>query len=166
MAMGWVQLGLNDLPQSRQLFERAFADKSAEQDRCGVCYARHGLATVTLREARLREALEEFLKTLDAATELRLKDYVARALHGIAAVEAREGEIHLAARLLGLADRLFNESGRELRDSIAYDIASESVNAATPEAQRLALREEGARMSVDEALAAVRSSRAYMKGPP
>ena len=166
MQMGWVQLGLNDLQQSRGLFERAFADKSRDQDRYGVCYARHGLATVALKEERLREALEEFLKTLDAATELRLKDYVARALHGIAAVEALDGEIDLAARLLGLTDRLFDESGRELRDSIAYEIASKSVNAATAEAQRLALREEGARMSVDDALAAVRALRACAQAGP
>ncbi|HVR47260.1 MAG TPA: tetratricopeptide repeat protein [Candidatus Binatia bacterium] len=157
IAMGWVQLGLNDLAQSRALFERAFVQKSDANDRYGVCAARQGLATVALREGRRDEALAEFFATLDDANKLQLKDYIARAFHGLAAVQALEGANELAARLLGLADRLFEESGRELRDSIAYDIAAQSLEAMLPEPQRAALREEGARMHVDDALAALKS---------
>ncbi len=157
IAMGWVQLGLNDLTQSRALFERAFVEKSDANDRYGVCAARQGLATLALREGRREEALAEFLATLDDANELQLKDYVARAFHGLAAVQALEGANELAARLLGLADRLFEESGRELRDSIAYDIAAQSLEAMLPESRRMALREEGARMHIDDALAALKT---------
>ena len=88
MQMGWVRIGLNQIAQSRGLFERAFSDKSDDRDRYGVCCARHGLATVALKEERLSDALDEFLATLDAAMDLQLKDYIARAFHGIAAVEA------------------------------------------------------------------------------
>ncbi len=156
MAMGWVQLGLNDLAKSRKLFERAFTEKREVNDRYGVCCAHHGLATVALKEGRLDDALAGFLATLDAAGELRVKDYVARAFHGIAAIEAQDGATDAAARFLGLADRLFKESGRELRDSIAYDLAVESLDAAMPQAQVSALREQGAQMHVDDALAEAR----------
>lgn len=152
MAMGWVQIGLNDLAQSRRLFELAFAEKNNANDRYGVCCARHGLATVALKEGRFDEALQEFLATLDVANELQLKDYVARAFHGIAAIEAQEGAMEIAARFLGLADRLFDESGRELHDSIAYDLAAQSLDAAMPELERSALRTQGAHMQVADAL--------------
>lgn len=165
IAMGWVQLGLNDLAQSRSLFQRAFAQKNDAKDRYGVCAARHGLATVALKEGNLAEALDEFMGTLDAATELQVKDYVARAFHGLAAIEALKGANELAARLLGLADRLFEESGRELRDSIAYDVAARSLEAKLPEPQRSVLREEGARMQVAEALAELKAAGEYRKRP-
>jgi predicted ATPase/class 3 adenylate cyclase len=158
IAMGWVQLGLNDLEQSRRLFQRAFAQKSDAQDRYGVCAARQGLATVALKEGNLEEALAEFLATLDAANELQVKDYVARAFHGLAAILALEGANELAARFLGLADRLFEESGRELRDSIAYEIAARSLEATLPEQKRSALREEGARMHVADALGELKAA--------
>ncbi len=157
IAMGWVQLGLNDLMQSRRLFESAYLEKTDANDRYGVCAARQGLATVALREGRRDEALAEFLATLDDANELQLKDYIARAFHGLAAIQALEGANELAARLLGLADRLFEESGRELRDSIAYDIAAQSLEKSLPDAQRAALRDEGARMQVDDVLATLKA---------
>ena len=157
MQMGWVRIGLNQVAQSRGLFEQAFSDKSDDRDRYGVCCARHGLATVALKEERLSDALDEFLATLDAAMELQLKDYVARAFHGIAAVEAISGHFDLAQRLLGLADRLFEESGRELRDSLAYDVAAASLES-MPGERRSALLDEGARMSVADAVAQVRST--------
>ena len=155
MAMGWVQLGLDELQQSRQLFERAFTEKCEARDGYGICCARHGLATVALKEGLLKEALEEFRGTLHSAIELQLKDYVARAFHGVAAVQALDGEVEQAARCLGLADRLFEESGRELRDSIAYDVAAQALDMAVPQSKQSALREEGARMRVNDAVAAL-----------
>ncbi len=157
IAMGWVKLDLNDVVQSRRMFEQAFVEKSEANDRYGMCAARQGLATVALKEGRRDEALAEFFATLEAATEIQLKDYIARAFHGLAAIEALDGAGELAARLLGLADRLFEESGRELRDSIAYDIAAQSLETTLPEPRRAALREEGARMHVDDALAALKA---------
>ncbi len=162
MQMGWVRIGLNQIAQSRGLFERAFSDKSDDRDRYGVCCARHGLATVALKEERLSDALDEFLATLDAAMDLQLKDYIARAFHGIAAVEAMSGEFDLAQRLLGLADRLFEESGRELRDSLAYDVAEASLES-IPKDRRAALLDEGARMNVADAVAQVRTAAAAPK---
>ena len=153
MAMAWVRLGLDDVAASQRLFEGAFAEKSSARDRYGVCSARHGLATIALKEGRLDDAFGEFVTTLREADELQLKDYVARALHGVAAVRAERGDVEAAARFLGLADRLFQESGRELRDSIAYEIAARAVEAAVVEPRRSALREEGAGLRVRDALA-------------
>jgi predicted ATPase/transcriptional regulator with XRE-family HTH domain len=157
-AMGWVELGLNDLVASRQLFERVFAEKNRVLDPVGVCSARHGLATVALKENRLNEAAQEFYATLELARELQLKHYVARALHGLAAIQATNGNAEMAARFLGLADRLFDESGRKLRDSIAYDIAAQSIAAVVPEPRRSALLDEGATMQISEALTALRAN--------
>ena len=152
MAMGWVQLAMTDVQQSRSLFEDALADRDQAQDPYGVCSARHGLATVALKEGRTSDARELFVATLEIAKELQLKDYIARALHGIAALEALNANAETAAQFLGLADRLFQESGRELRDSIAYEIAVQSIDATLPEPQRAALLQQGARLRVTDVL--------------
>jgi predicted ATPase/Tfp pilus assembly protein PilF len=155
MAMGWVELSLDDVAHARTLFERALAETRDSQDPYGECCARHGLATVALEEQRYEEAEREFLATLRSANQLWLRDYVARALHGIAAIRALQGDAETAARFLGVADRLFEESGRELRDSIAYDIAAQSIAATLPEPRRCLLLQEGALMPVSGALTIV-----------
>ena len=152
MHMAWVHLRLRDPVRSRELFERALREKSEAHDRYGECVACHGLATVDLNEGRLDEALQHFLSTLRIAKELQAKDYVARALHGLAAIKAQERDFESALRFLGLADRLFSESGRELRDSTAYDVAARLIDAEIPAARQSELRALGARMTVDDAL--------------
>ncbi len=158
IALGWVQLGLSDLTASRGLFERAFEQKSAANDRYGLCAARQGLATVALKEGRVEDAFVQFLATLDVADELRAKDYVARALHGLAAIRVLRGSNEDAVRLLGLADRLFEESGRRLRDSVAYEIAQQLLDANISQSQQSELRREGAEMDLTGTLATYRAS--------
>ncbi|HEY1883765.1 MAG TPA: adenylate/guanylate cyclase domain-containing protein [Candidatus Cybelea sp.] len=165
MAIGWVKLGLRDLESSRRLFERTLTERLHQGDRYGACAARHGLATVDLEEGRFHAALEGFMATLHDASELHAKDYIARALHGIAAVKATDGESDLALRLLGMADRLFRESGRELHDSIAYEMAVTKLEAAMPETRRAALRQEGAQMDMRDAAAVLNRSKALEVTP-
>ncbi|HEV3092402.1 MAG TPA: adenylate/guanylate cyclase domain-containing protein [Candidatus Cybelea sp.] len=153
MAQGWVQRRFGELAESRATFENALAERAAAQDRYGVCCARHALASLGLAERRLSEARSGFLETLRGARELRIKDYIARALHGAAAIEVLEGDAETAARFLGLADRLFAESGRELVDSLDYDEAVALIETRLSAARRSALAAEGARMHVDDAVA-------------
>ncbi|MGA7356181.1 MAG: hypothetical protein WBW76_12205, partial [Candidatus Cybelea sp.] len=61
--------------------------------------------------------------------------------------------------------RIFEESGRVLRDSVAYDVASHALDAALPPDRQSALREEGARMSVADALAAVQTAGERVEAP-
>lgn len=156
IVMGWVNVHLEDLAVSKRLFEAALAEKNVERDRYGVCGARHGLATVALKDGRLSEAFESFVATIDEALELRLHDFVFRGFHGIAAVLALHGDCESALRYLGLAERLFRESGRELRDSIAYDIALPAVESQVPEARVAALLAEGSRMDARDAAGELR----------
>lgn len=156
IALGWVNAYLGDLPTARQLFEEAFKEKTAERDRYGACGARHGLATVALKDGRLQEAFDDFAATIDAALELRLQDYTFRGFHGISAVLALDGDVESAARYLGLAERLFQESGRELRDSIAYDIALRALESAIPSPRRAELLAEGARLRAADAAVQLR----------
>jgi predicted ATPase/DNA-binding XRE family transcriptional regulator len=152
MALAWVQVGAENIAESRRLFERALRERSDAEDPYGVCQARHGLATIALLEGRSDEAFAEFLGTLHAARQLHLKHYVARALHGIAATVA-PGYPENAARLLGLADRLFEESGRVLRDSVAYDIAARSIALSLSAQQISNCLEEGRQNEVSTVLA-------------
>jgi predicted ATPase/class 3 adenylate cyclase len=165
MAIGWVNVYVGDVDRARQLFQAAFDEKRAELDRYGACGARHGLATVALKDGRLDEAFEHFAATLDAAFDLRLQDYVFRSFDGLSAVLALQGDAATAARYLGLAERLFRESGRELRDSIAYDVSREALAALLPPAALDALLAQGAALRVDETLPALRS-RTQAAPPP
>ena len=148
ITMGWVALQLQDFSKARSVFESVFAEKRAAHDRYGECAACHGIATVALKEGSHDEALRQFEATLQIAQELQLKDYVVRALHGLAAVDALTGDPERAERLLGLADRLSAESGRELHDSVPYEVASESLAAALPESRRAELQAEGWQMEI------------------
>ncbi|MGA8576837.1 MAG: adenylate/guanylate cyclase domain-containing protein [Candidatus Cybelea sp.] len=151
ITMGWVALRLEDFTRARALFEEMLAEKGESRDRYGECAARHGVATVALKEANLDEALDQFTATLEAARELQLADYVVRALHGIAAVRGMHGNAEAAANLLGLADRLGAESGRELRDGFAYEVVCQILETALPESDRSRLRAAGSRMELEDA---------------
>jgi predicted ATPase len=159
IAMGWAQLDLNDIAEAQRLFERGFAQSQQDRNPVVVCSARHGLATVALKEQRLDEALNEFVATLQSARELQLSHYVARGLHGIAAIQAVRGDVKNAARLLALADRLFEESGRRVRDSIAYDVAADAITASMSDSARRVLFAEGAALNIDHALASLLSEK-------
>jgi predicted ATPase len=150
ITMGWVALQLQDFARARSLFESMLAEKAEARDRYGECAAQHGIATVALKEGCRKEALEQFTVTLQTARELQLKDYIARAVQGIAAVHALQGDPEAAARLLGLADRLCAESGRELHDSMAYEVAVQSLAAGLPEPRRSELHAEGSRMELSD----------------
>jgi tetratricopeptide (TPR) repeat protein len=155
MAIAWVNVGLGDLDSSRELFAHTLAECRDEGELYGACSAAHGLATVDLQQGRIGDAREGFVSTFREARDLRAKDYLARALHGIAAVEAIEGRSDVALRLLGLADRLFRESGRQLHDSIAYEIATAKLDSKIPETLRTKLRQEGEGIDVRDALDAL-----------
>ena len=107
IALAWANVYLEDLTVAEELFQRALAQKESERDRYGVCSACHGLATVALKERYLERALELFKSTIASARELQLHDYLFRGFDGLSAVLALEGEIELAARYLGLAERIF-----------------------------------------------------------
>jgi tetratricopeptide (TPR) repeat protein len=132
IALAWVNLYLEDLSESNELFERALTEKKLERDRYGICAARHGLATVALKGGRLDEAFEQFKDTVEMARELQLHDYLFRGFYGISAALALKGDAERASKYLRLAERIFRESGRELRDSVAYDVAITSLEAAIP----------------------------------
>ena len=100
---------------------------------------------MALKERYLERALELFKSTIASARELQLHDYLFRGFDGLSAVLALEGEIELAARYLGLAERIFRESGRQLRDSIAHDIALERIGCTISTSKRDALMTEGER---------------------
>lgn len=158
IAMGWVRLDMNDVGESRRLFERVFEANDETRHPLVSCSARYGLATVALKERRLEDALKECLATLHAAREFRLSDYFARAFHGIAAVLALQGDLPTATRFLGFADRLFERSGRRLHDSFAYEVAAAEISARVPELRRAALMAEGAAMRAEAALARLTSA--------
>lgn len=156
IALGWVNLSLADVPSAQALFERAFDEKTAERDPYGVCGARHGMATAALADGRLDVALEQFRSTIDVALELHLQTYVFRGLYGVSAVLARRGVLDDAARFLGLAEKMFRESGRALRDSIAYDVASRALEALEQPEQQTLLA-QGERLQLGDAFEKLRS---------
>lgn len=164
MALAWAQLGTGDTAEAQRLFGRALDDRTLAEDPNGVCQARHGLATIALVEGRRDDAYAEFAATLTMAQQLQLKHYVARALHGMAALLAST-DVESAARFLGLADRLFSESGRVLRDSVAYDIAAQAIEAVA-EPRRSALVREGTGMHVADAVALLESMGRMGHCPP
>jgi predicted ATPase/class 3 adenylate cyclase len=155
IALGWVTLELNDPDGAERWFETAYARDDAEGDAYGRCAAGFGTATVALVQKQNERALSSFLATLKTAEELGLQDYVFRALYGIAAAQAAAGDVESAATFLALGERLFRESGRTLRDSIAYDMARAVVEEALTQERCLQLQDHGEALNVNDAVASL-----------
>jgi ATP/maltotriose-dependent transcriptional regulator MalT len=78
----------------------------------------HQLATflidvgmLELREHRYAEAVPIFLESLERALERSLRVHVAVSLRGLAATAAADGQLDAAARMLGTAGRIDEETG-------------------------------------------------------
>lgn len=151
IALAWSHVYLEDLNAAQDLFEKALAQKESERDRYGVCRACHGLGTVALKLGRLDDAFTRFKSTIGQALSLQLEDYQFRGFDGVSAVLALGGDMQRAGEYLGLADRLFAGSGRQLRDSIAHDIAVETIEASVAPALKQSWLSRGAELRPEEA---------------
>lgn len=156
IALGWVTLALNDADGAERWFETAYARDDAEGDAYGRCAAGFGTATVALVQKRSKRALSSYVATLTTAEELGLEAYLFRSLHGVAAALCANGEAEEAARYLALGEKLFRESGRVLRDSLAYEMAAQAIRTAVPADRLLELHDEGEAMTLNQALCALK----------
>jgi hypothetical protein len=94
-----------------------------------------------LSERRHAQAVPVFAECLECALELGLRMHVAMSLRGFAAATAGLGEHEPAARLLGSADRLLEETGYAMWDSNAIRSPSFShrfsIERTSPKSRRL-----------------------------
>src|SRR5262249_20242133 len=69
------------------------------------------IGILELAERRYAQAVTVFVESLERARGRGLRTHVAMSLRGLAAATAGHGELEAAARLLGSADRLLEETG-------------------------------------------------------
>jgi hypothetical protein len=86
----------------------------------GVGFGSLDLGQAAYRLGRYDTARERFDEARRAFDSIGFREFLARALQGLAAVEARDGSSHEAATLLGRADKLLEEVGAS---ATAFDVA-------------------------------------------
>jgi len=155
LQLAWVNVYLQDFASASRLFEIALAQKKSESDLYGVCRTLHGLGTVMLKRGELSEAFDLFKTTIEEAIALGLHDYLFRGFDGISAVLALSARLPEAVQYLRLADRLFDTSGRKLRDSVAFEVASGAIDVRASADVRKALLPHSFVMTVEEAVRAL-----------
>ena len=146
----WVALCLGDVERAERFFREAFAIKTEERDSHGACQARLGIASALLVAGRADAARHEFETALHEATALRAQIFVINAIHGIAGVAAIGGDLVVAAKYCGLADKLIAKTHCNEQLGLVQKIATERIYAGLSGGEIAAAAAAGAAMKPEE----------------
>jgi hypothetical protein len=113
------------------------------------------LAILELRERRHAESRALFAESLELALGRGFRSSIGLALRGLAATAAADGRLEPAARLLGTAERIDEETGWPMHEyeRAAFAEVAAAVGARADEPEIAAALEAGARMSDTDAIA-------------
>jgi len=128
-SIGWTALLTGDLARARAASAEAVELMRANADRQWVGASLHTLGAVALAEHDLERASAYFMEALADARELGDRRGAQECLVGLAAVAAERGDAEAAARLDGLASRLFAATGAP-PSAVAIAIRREQLAAA------------------------------------
>ncbi|MEO8230298.1 MAG: tetratricopeptide repeat protein [Chloroflexota bacterium] len=109
--LGYMALDAEDLDQAVPLFGEALALARLRGDRRSEAFFLENLALAKLEQHSPIDARADFLDSLRLAQRLGFIEVEATDLVGLAAVAAAQGDHLGAARLLGRAGRLLDETG-------------------------------------------------------
>ena len=118
--LGAVALDSGDPAGGIPLFEEALAYHRRHGLTEGVGFGSLNLGQAAYRLGRYETARERFDEARTAFDSIGFRELVARALQGLAAVEAKNGSPYEAARLLGYAGALVEEVGASPKE---FDVA-------------------------------------------
>ena len=152
--VGWIAMHRHDFGRAREALEEYLAEESWKNP-VGIANAEVNLAAVAICEGDRDEADRRFRQALASARRPQARPTIASALFGLAAVAAMDGEPERTVRLHGAADGLMKAMGAPLWGLDPLIVERHVVPAGEALAQdvRERLLEEGAAMSVDEAVA-------------
>jgi tetratricopeptide (TPR) repeat protein len=124
-------------------------------DKLGISLALHHLAQVERGEQHFAEATTLYQQCLHLSIELENRHMIARCLAGLGGVALGDGQPERAARLLAVAQALFDDLPSFLAtgDRAEYDALIAQVRTALGETAFVQLWTEGRSLSIDAAVA-------------
>jgi predicted ATPase len=156
-SVAWASGELGDKARSRALVEEYVARARELDNRRVLARGLDSLAWRALEEGRFDEALELMVEGYRIDAEHGFVVHVANDLANFAALMLRTANPSLAATLIALSDRLYEEAGT-LRESWAAEERDEAVEAIRAQLDERALHEawqEGRTMTPEQAAALV-----------
>jgi len=126
--LGLAALESHQPSQARSLLEEAASLADANEDERSRAFVLENLAFARLMDGDRLGARTDFVESLVLANELEFAEVIAMDLTGLAAVEAAGQRFVLAARVLGRADRLLEETGT-YQDAIESEVRAQTLRA-------------------------------------
>jgi tetratricopeptide (TPR) repeat protein len=118
--LGSLVLDSGDPAAAVPIFEEALAFHRRQGSQEGIGFGCLNLGQAAYRLGRYGTARERFHEARTAFDSIGFRELAARALQGLAGVEASDGSVDEAARLLGQADAVLEEVGASAKE---YDVA-------------------------------------------
>jgi predicted ATPase/class 3 adenylate cyclase len=152
--LGWVALQQEDFPRAKAALSEYLAEESSKSP-VAIAIAQSNLGLVAVYEGEPEEAASRFRQSLPLARKSGVKPVIAEGLHGMAAVAAMEGDGERSLRLWAAADAVSQAMGAPLTapEQFIVERYLEPVRAELPDAVRRKASDEGAAMTLDEAVA-------------
>jgi predicted ATPase/DNA-binding SARP family transcriptional activator len=151
-----LELAEGNADTARSLSEEALALREAVHSPGLIAWSHSNLGLVAYARGDFDQALEWYRRALAGAQELGVTQLAPDCLIGIAAVAAKRGELHRAARLLGATGRSRVRPAHHpwLASGDLFEETLACVRAHLDEASLVSLWEEGRAMTLTEAVAA------------
>lgn len=155
--MGNLCYDLEDYAGSRDLYQQAIEIFRATRHQIGEAIYLANLGRVLLKQAELQKARDYLTQGLHITRELGDRGQIVFGLWSFAQLNAKEGNLEIAARLLGASDSLRDEIGNTLSSSALEEHAelSETLHNGLGEEAFTANYNKGNRMNWDQAVALV-----------
>jgi tetratricopeptide (TPR) repeat protein len=152
--LGDLELAEGHVEQGRELYEEALALFREIGQPEGILVNVQNLGIASLAAGRIDDAAVYLAESLFRASELGDARCVGDAVELLAAVAAHRGETRAAARLLGAAERLREESGNALHrvELAVHERTVATLRAFLDEAELAAAAAEGRLLGTEEAL--------------
>ncbi len=155
--MGNLCYDLEDYAGSRELYQQAIEIFRATRHQIGEAIYLANLGRVLLKQEELQKARDYLTQGLHITRELRDRGQIVFGLWSFAQLNAKEGNLEIAARLLGASDSLRDEIGNTLSSSALEEHAelSETLHNGLGEEAFTINYNIGNRMNWDQAVALV-----------
>ncbi len=148
---------MGDVARAETLFSDSLDLFQELGDKSGIANATANLGRLVLGRGDMVRARQLFNESLAISQELGYKEGVANALEGFAHVVALEGRPIPAARLIGVVDRMYEQSGIRLaaNERAKYDRTVAAIRGCIDAATYEAAWAEGQAQDVDRAVSSV-----------
>ena len=149
--------GENDYAQAELLYIESLELFRGMADKSNSVNPLANLGWMTLAQDQYQRSRQYFIESLSASQDLGYQEGIANALQGLAHLAAIDGQRIQAARLIGVVDRLYQQSDIRLSplDDARYSKTIAAIQARVDEAAYATAWAEGQTLAVEQIIDAL-----------